>query len=92
MTQLETTIIAIARQELDCVASFYSRNAQEDVTDEEWQEHLSHYHGLNTMLMLGHLADSGMSTEGAKALREIEDEHLAAYRALVARLGLEADR
>lgn len=80
LPQLEQTIIEIARQELAAVAAFYSRKEKGPENgnfDEAWSEYLGRYHALSTLLVLGQLPNSGMSAEGARALREIEAEYVA---------------
>lgn len=85
MNQLEKTIVANARAELAAVLNFYKdrkAQAQENETTEEVDEHIGHFHALQTLLVFGHQANSGMSEEGMQALREIEGEHTAALRKL----------
>lgn len=80
MNQLETTLIELARQHLAAVQAFYAK-LQAGTADEEDRNDYGADHGaLFALLELGHLADSGMSAEGAQALRVIEDEHAAAVR------------
>jgi len=85
MNQLEKTIVANARAELAAVLNFYKdrkAQAQDNETTEEVDEHIGHFHALQTLLVFGHQANSGMSEEGMQALREIEGEHAAALRTL----------
>ncbi|HGJ7738036.1 TPA: hypothetical protein ACYSE6_006600 [Pseudomonas aeruginosa] len=81
MTSLEQEIIAIARQELAGVLAFYEKQAGDHVSEEDRTNYLIHHHALTTVLMLGHLHNSGMSLEARAALQQIEDESAAAFRA-----------
>ena len=85
MNQLEKTIVANARAELVSLLHFYENRkaeAQDRETTEEVDEHMGNFYALNALLVFGHQANSGMSEEGAQALRLIESEHAAAISKL----------
>jgi hypothetical protein len=77
MAKLEITLIDLARQHLASVLDYYK--AQQAGTDSEADEndYMADHGALLALLQLGHVADSGMSTEAIQALREIEGEHSA---------------
>lgn len=83
MTKLEQTIIANARRELATVLVYYGQKAAGNAAaqgDEAWVEYHGHFNALNALLTLAHLADSGLSEEGTKALLAIEAEHAEVFR------------
>lgn len=85
LTQLEQTIIGNARFELEAVMRFFRRKAEPGTTaeafDEVWREYLGHLQALNAYTGLSHQANSGLSEEGSRLLREIEADYVAAYQA-----------
>ncbi|WP_219096173.1 hypothetical protein [Pseudomonas sp. UMAB-40] len=89
MSQLENTMIHAARQELEVVKDFYVKRAQGVVTQENRDDFLLHLYSMLALLKFGNQDDTGMSAEGAQALREIEQEHAAAFAASMATTALQ---
>ena len=75
MTQLETTLVSLARESLSL-----ARAAASPAFDGEYEAGLMREGALTALLMLGHMADSGLGDEAKAALLAIEVEHAAWHR------------
>ncbi len=80
LSKLEKNIIDMARLELRGVLAYYQKRSEGLACAEDEIDYQSSFGAMNILLMFGHLLDSGMSKEGAQALREIEAQHAAAFR------------
>jgi hypothetical protein len=80
MIQLEQTLIANARQEHEQAAEYYQKWKSGKASGFDYDEYLRHYHALAALVSMAHAKDAGLSLDAARQLRDIEDEHAAAYR------------
>lgn len=77
MTQLEDTLIAIARDQLASIRRFYAAKTQGKATNEDYELFRENHVSLTTLLQLAHMASSGLSEAGVKALQDIEADSAA---------------
>ena len=78
MSQLENTLIGLARNHLEAVKRFYASRTAGTATDEDRELFQDDHSALNTILLLGHLQNCGISNEGTFELLAIEAEATAA--------------
>lgn len=78
MSQLENTLIGLARNHLEAVKRFYASRTAGTATDEDRELFQDDHSALNTILLLGHLHNCGISNEGTFELLAIEAEATAA--------------
>lgn len=82
MNQLEQTIIREANNYLSSLKAFYEKTQTAVPTEGARDQYASDHAALCALLVLGHIKDSGMSTEAIAAMQAIENEEAASFRAL----------
>ncbi len=80
MSQLEMTLIALARLSHERAAGYYQKRKSGMASGADYDEYLAHHHALCALVSLAHAKDSGLSEDAARQLLAIEVEQATAYR------------
>lgn len=85
MTQLETTLISLARENLDAIKRFFAAVASDEATPMDEYDHMAYHGALTDLLKLAHMTECGIGEEAKAELLKIEAEHAAECREFKAR-------